>query len=336
MNNELVSIILPVYKADRLTENCIKSVLLQDYENMELLIIENGAFKSDLEERIKEFTNSDKIRYFNEKMANVSKARNIGLKNATGKYIAFIDDDDIYEKDFIFKMVLNIEENEIITSGYKRTNSNKKTGINNSSKLINTTNLQEYIEELKSNDLFNPIWNKLYLKSIIDDNNISFNEKCEIGEDFIFNIDYMRFVNSATYIDECLYFYNDENIGLNLKYREDRFEIDHNLINYMEIFFDEKNYSKEFIYNCYAENYWNGITSIYSPRNTCSEKEKNETLRKFMKSSERESDLRFLKGKVKNNKFKIIITLLQCKRYIIIKILIKSRILRHKIKKLPI
>ena len=76
MNNELVSIILPVYKADRLTENCIKSVLLQDYENMELLIIENGAFKSDLEERIKEFTNSDKIRYFNEKMANVSKARN--------------------------------------------------------------------------------------------------------------------------------------------------------------------------------------------------------------------------------------------------------------------
>ena len=108
---EKVSIILPTYNSDSVLKNAIESVKYQTYENWELLIIENGK-KGQAEEIIKKI-NDNRIKYIYQEVANVSEARNTGLNNASGEYIAFLDSDDKYGKDFLENMIKNIS-NELI------------------------------------------------------------------------------------------------------------------------------------------------------------------------------------------------------------------------------
>lgn len=117
---EKVSIILPTYNSDSVLKNAIESVKYQTYENWELLIIENGK-KGQAEEIIKKI-NDNRIKYIYQEVANVSEARNTGIDNAVGKYIAFIDSDDRYEKDFLQRMIKEIsaKQTQIVTCGYRR------------------------------------------------------------------------------------------------------------------------------------------------------------------------------------------------------------------------
>ena len=178
---EKVSIILPTYNSDSVLKNAIESVKYQTYENWELLIIENGK-KGQAEEIVKEFADY-RIKYIYQEIANVSEARNTGIDNAVGKYIAFIDSDDRYEKDFLQRMIKEIsaKQTQIVTCGYRRVYDKKQMLIQDCKNIENTTNIKEYLEILKESYLFNELWNKVYISEIINKNNIRFNKKYELG-----------------------------------------------------------------------------------------------------------------------------------------------------------
>ena len=156
-----ISIILPTYNSDNVLEKAIKSVEKQTYENWELIIIENGK-KGQAEQIVQSFKD-ERIIYIYQEQPNVSNARNVGLETATGEYIAFIDSDDQYEIDFLEKMLSNLIKNEtqLVTCGYRRVFEKNKMLIENNEKILDTTNIKEYLETTKENYLYNELWIKI-------------------------------------------------------------------------------------------------------------------------------------------------------------------------------
>lgn len=305
---EKVSIIMPAYKSEKIIEKAIKSVLNQTYKNIELIIIENGP--KDTTEQLcqkMKLEEDQKMVYIYEKMPNVSNARTIGIKNATGKYIAFIDSDDEYEIDFIEKMVENLEntESQLVTCGYRTIYEKITRLIQNYKQIENTENIKQYLEIVKESYLFNELWNKLYITSIIKENNIKFDKNFELGEDLIFNLDYLAHVKRASYINKPLYIYTDGQEGLKLRYRKDKFQIEYALTKYLEKFYIEKGYSMDYIYNRFARVYYNGMLDIFKENNPASKQEKEKQLEEFIKKEQYNKDLNFLKDKITDEKFKI-------------------------------
>lgn len=304
---EKVSIILPTYNSDSVLKNAIESVKYQTYENWELLIIENGK-KGQAEEIIKKI-NDNRIKYIYQEVANVSEARNTGLNNASGEYIAFLDSDDKYGKDFLENMIKNISINktQLVTCGYKRVYDKKQILIKQCKNIENTTNIKEYLEILKESYLFNELWNKVYISEIINKNNIRFNKKYELGEDFLFNLDYIKKIDKASYINEPLYIYTDGETGLKLRYRPDKFNIEYELTQYLEKIYKEKNWDMNYIYNRYARVYYNQIIDIYKPNNPANKKEKNQQLQEIISKKEYKEELKKLEKNVTDKKMKIAI-----------------------------
>lgn len=333
MLNEKVSIIMPACNAEKTIDRAINSIVCQNYENIELIIVNNGSTDKTAE-IIKKYEKilKGKIKNIYTEIPNVSNARNIGIDNSTGKYLVFIDADDEFEKDYLEKMVLKLEEtnSEMVTCAYKTVYNKKIWDLKEYEKIENTKNLKEYLEILKENYLFNQLWNKIYKTEIVKQNNIYFDKNYELGEDLIFNIDYIKKIKTASYINDALYVYTDGSNGLNLKYREDKFKIEYELTKKLEEFYKEKKYSLEYIYNRFARVYYNGILNIYNPNNKKTKKEKNACLREFINTKKYKDDLEFLKEKVTDRKFKIAIKYFFTKGVLPIKIFVILNNLRRK------
>ena len=151
MNNDLVSVIVPVYNAEKFIRETIQTVLNQTYKEWELLLIDDCS-KDNSKNIINEYERKDKrihaIKL--EKNSGAAIARNLGIENAKGKYIAFLDADDLWNKEKLEKQVKFMEENDYAFSftGYEFADeSGKGTGkvvhvpksINYKGALKNTT-----------------------------------------------------------------------------------------------------------------------------------------------------------------------------------------------------
>lgn len=117
-----VSVIIPVYNCQEYIRNCLESVLRQTYENIEIIVIDDGSQddSSEIIDRVLEGKREAKI--FHQKNQGVSVARNCGLKHATGKYITFLDGDDYLGNRYIEDLVIAAEEkkSELVICGYQK------------------------------------------------------------------------------------------------------------------------------------------------------------------------------------------------------------------------
>jgi len=118
--NDLVSVIIPTYNRSYFVTEAIESVLCQTYPNIELIVVDDYSM-DDTEEKLKPYKNKGKIKYIrNEKNKGISPTVNTGLLAANGKYIARLDDDDLFMPDKIEKQVKHFEEDPdvgMVTSG---------------------------------------------------------------------------------------------------------------------------------------------------------------------------------------------------------------------------
>lgn len=200
-----VSIIVPVYNVDKHLKSCIESLLNQTFSNYEIIIVDDGS--TDLSPEIcDEYANKYKrIKSFHIKNSGVSYARNFGIKKSIGKYIMFCDSDDYVEKDWCEKLynTLNTNCNSFVMCGfniYNRRNGKfeiKKMHLDTESTII--TNKRDYFSNYKIK-LLATVWNKIYEKRIIVSNNIRFYDNLSLGEDLIFNLDYLKKSNDKIII----------------------------------------------------------------------------------------------------------------------------------------
>lgn len=217
-----ISIIVPVYNSESTIERCLDSLINQSYNNIELIIIDDGSKdkSSFIIHEYQELHNN--MRVIEQENYGVSIARNRGLLEATGEFIMFVDSDDCLEKDACKTLIDSWEERiDLIVFGmniYKGNKLLRDPHLNN--EIINLWDSQDDYWYLRKINL-GPC-NKLYKKSNISE---IFDSTLSLGEDTKFVIDYLKNVSHIKIIDECLYnVYLDNEASLNRKYREDRLE----------------------------------------------------------------------------------------------------------------
>ncbi len=124
----LVSIIMPLYNGEKFIKITLESVLKQTYKNWELLITNDGS-KDNSPKIVEEYAKKDeRIKLFNQVNKGSAAARNNSLKEANGKYIVFLDSDDIWEDNFLEKQIKFLKEKNasLVFSSYKRINEDGK------------------------------------------------------------------------------------------------------------------------------------------------------------------------------------------------------------------
>lgn len=173
-----VSIIVPVYNAERFIEIGIKSVLEQTYKNIELVLVDDGSTDSSLT-ILKKYQKKyiDIIKVFHKENSGVGDTRNFGVDKCTGDYITFMDADDYLNNDYIEVMIKSVENNDILISGYNQVDEDHKLIFSRHIKPVPSAKYRQMV-----------IWAKLYKKQFIIKNNIKFNE-LKIGEDISFSLD---------------------------------------------------------------------------------------------------------------------------------------------------
>ena len=170
-----ISVIVPVYNAEKFIDKCIESVINQTYKEIELILVNDGSKDNSLkilQKYEKQYPRIIKV--FSQTNKGVGAARNLGIKHVSGKYIFFLDSDDWIELDYLVKLYEDISKNDIVISGFKSYD-------------INGSLL--FSENIKDNPWtkfkYCSIGGKLFLSSLILKNNILF-RKFKICEDAYF------------------------------------------------------------------------------------------------------------------------------------------------------
>lgn len=205
---ELITIIVPIYNSEKYLERCLSSILNQTYSNLEIILINDGS--EDSSKKIcKDFANTDKrIVLINTKNNGPAKARNLGLEKATGKYISFIDADDYVEKDMIETLYKALTEKkaDMVRANYDTIKDDKILSNNENvlDKLYDKNNINEFIQNVISEDVKSFIWLLLIKKECIKDN---FSEEIFIYEDTNFYLTTLSNINTLYVFSKIVYHY---------------------------------------------------------------------------------------------------------------------------------
>lgn len=152
---ELVSIIVPVYNANKYIEATVKTVQEQSYENWELLLVDDGSTDGSTEtirKIVEEDSTNRIVPLFPKEHGSAAKARNYGLENAKGRYIAFLDADDLWEKDKLSTELTFMKEKRVgfVFTGYEFADAvGKGTG-----KIVKVPETLNYKQALKNTTIF--------------------------------------------------------------------------------------------------------------------------------------------------------------------------------------
>lgn len=201
------SIIIPAYNVADYLENCVESILKQTYDNYEIIIVDDGSTDETGKVADELLTQSKQINVVHQSNGGASKARNTGMKRATGDYILFLDGDDFWSDSHFLKQIaseLTIELVDVIIFGYSYYYDNeiKESPISRLKDLGEATNY----------GLFNgPNWNKCISKKLIN-KGLSFPEDL-VSEDSLYCSSIMKRMESFSVITSTQYMYRQNRAG---------------------------------------------------------------------------------------------------------------------------
>lgn len=202
MNNDLVSVIVPVYNVESYIEKCTLSLIKQTYSNIEIILVDDGS--PDRSPAIVDALAKmdSRIHVVHQKNQGESVARNKGLEVASGKYIMFVDGDDWVEDNYV----------EYFLSLIKNENALMAVDINNySGDSVKTSDAyyaepaEKVIEWIYSEKISVAVWNKIFTREVLIDNSISFNPQIWYGEGMLFNIQYLQYVDEVVVGEKSVY-----------------------------------------------------------------------------------------------------------------------------------
>lgn len=253
MNNEinktpLVSVIVPVYNTAEYLRQCLDSIVMQTYKNLEIILVDDGS-NDGSEKIVDEYANKDRrIKVIHKENGGESSARNVGLRLVSGQYVGFVDCDDWLDKEMyevLLKHALEKNADFVASSWYKESKSQSDTIKNDlavSSPIISREELLNYIYQRDSYRGFAYMWNKLYKRQLLYDEKtyelILFDDDLRLGGDVIYLARLALNTNRAYYVDKAFYHYRQrENSGshtTNLELRLDWLEAYNRVITYIE------------------------------------------------------------------------------------------------------
>ena len=190
----LVSIIVPSYNNGKYLRCCIDSLIAQSYSNIEIIIVDDGS-TDNTEIIIEEYKLRDKrIKSVSQKNGGASCARNSGLDAAVGDYVTFTDADDTLTENAVEIMLSNMNDGvDWVVCSYTEKWLYDKPMIYSDNR-IHKEDLDKLFLRFAASIIF--LWKNLYRKSILDKNNIRFDETMRYAEDYCFNINYLNCINN--------------------------------------------------------------------------------------------------------------------------------------------
>lgn len=202
-----ISVIIPVFNAEKYIRKCIDSLLCQTFNDFELLLINDGS-NDGSETIIDEYQEKEaRVKAIHKKNTGVSSTRNFGIKEAQGNYIVFIDSDDYVSIDYL-KKLYEYHEDDFVVSGYQQFGATDTGYIPSPYKITKTEKDKREFEKLLAHGyITRTCWAKLFKKSILDLYGILFPEDLFFCEDSTFVFNYLSHCETVRYIPFCGYFY---------------------------------------------------------------------------------------------------------------------------------
>lgn len=199
---ETVSIIVPVYNVEKYIGRCIKSLLAQDYNNIEVILVDDGSPDKSPAIIDSMAAQDSRIRVVHQDNHGVSTARNVGISLATGKYLMFVDGDDWVDPDYVSYFVKLIESNNSSVGMNKNNYSTQKLKTSDETYIVSA---ETAIEWIYSGDIFVAVWNKIYLREFLNSFKLTFNPDIWYGEGMLFNIMCLQYVDSVAIGEKSVY-----------------------------------------------------------------------------------------------------------------------------------
>lgn len=203
-----VSILIPVYNVEEYLDQCLRSVINQTYENIEVIIVNDGSTDNSLS-LIQKFVKTDRrLKVINQNNKGVSNARNVALKESTGEFIFYLDPDDYLTENCINDLVekIKLDNSDMVIFDYSRINDNESNEIIVSLGL-NEENIysgREIAELMLKNLIQGYTWLRLYKRDNLIKHNFRFEERKKVEDFFpVFKetcmTEYISYINSSLY-----------------------------------------------------------------------------------------------------------------------------------------
>lgn len=213
MENELISIVIPIYNSEKYILECIESIKQQSYHQLQVILVDDGSTDNSKEICKKICAEDKRFHYFYQENQGPSAARNLGLERVTGDYLMFVDADDLLEKNAIFCMLeyMTRYKADLIVAAIETFGGKKKEkiGLDN---IVDDISVSEYISEIASDDKkygggFTVA--KLWRVNAIKENNqfIHFSHSLKLYEDKLWAIENAKRISTIVLLPTIVYQY---------------------------------------------------------------------------------------------------------------------------------
>lgn len=209
MSKELVSIVIPLFNSEKFIKSCVLSCLEQEYENLEVLVIDDGSTDGGFE-IVKEIAKDDsRVVAIHTSNKGVSSARNTGIKKSHGEYVCFVDADDCLDKRFIKTMaeyMHNLNADFCFSKRIRKDTDVDTEVVGESGRVIPSSSAETL---LLSQEVAVGCWNKMYRRDILLTN--MFREDLFYGEGLYFICKIAHWVRKIVVCEDALYYYRKVN-----------------------------------------------------------------------------------------------------------------------------
>ena len=209
----MISVIVPVYKVEKYLRRCVDSIFAQTFADFELLLVDDGS--PDNSGKIcDEYAALDpRVRVFHKPNGGVSSARNLGLENARGEWISFIDSDDWVDRTYLEKLMQG-KEADLSVCSFKLENTDEVWPDELESKLWHAEEVKDLLltRMHRTQAYISAPWCKLFRRDIIEIHRLRFDESLNTREDTIFSFQYLSYINDIYTVSDRIYHY-DRSVG---------------------------------------------------------------------------------------------------------------------------
>ena len=207
----MVSIIIPIYNAEKTIERCVNSILSQTYKDFELLLLDDGS--TDASGSICDsFAEKDKrVKVIHKENSGVSDTRNQGIYMAEGEYLQFVDSDDWISPEatgFFLRAAAEHGCDMVIADFYRVIGERvAQKGTIEKDGILSREDYAAHMMRKPADFYYGVLWNKLYKTSIIKEYQIKMDTAVSWCEDFIFNMEYVRQIKTVYVLKVPMYYY---------------------------------------------------------------------------------------------------------------------------------
>ena len=228
------SFVIPVYNCEKYLGTCVESILNQEgIHSYEIILVDDGTKDSSGEVADELARQYAQIRTYHKENAGASSARNVGIREATGTYLLFIDGDDRVDKHLlqIVEQALRNNEQSMVVYGMSFDYYSNEQIVRNETLscmyegLYSVMDILKNYQEFFTDNALSSACNKVFLTEIVKTNGLKFKEGMTLYEDYEFVLRYLMHIQSVVCVKQPLYHYRNELEHVHLKQRVQDLEV---------------------------------------------------------------------------------------------------------------